>query len=76
MLLIYYAYIISRTGSAVVSLVVGIYEDPSKGWIEGVAILFAVLLVALVTTSNNYSKEAQFRKLNAQKVSYVLLIII
>ena len=68
-ILCYYLYLTLLTGSAVVSLVVGIYEDPSKGWIEGVAILFAVLLVALVTTSNNYSKEAQFRKLNAQKVS-------
>jgi len=53
--------------SAVVSFAVGYYEDPSKGWIEGAAILAAVLIVAVVTASNNYSKELQFRKLNAQK---------
>jgi Ca2+-transporting ATPase len=53
--------------SAVVSFAVGFYEDPAKGWIEGAAILAAVLIVAVVTASNNYSKELQFRKLNAQK---------
>lgn len=53
--------------SAAVSLAVGLYEDPAKGWIEGAAILFAVLLVAVVTATNNYNKESQFRKLNAVK---------
>ena len=53
--------------AAVVSLAVGLYEDPTKGWIEGSAILFAVVLVAVVTATNNYRKEAQFRKLNAVK---------
>ncbi|CAN0268184.1 unnamed protein product, partial [Laminaria digitata] len=33
------------------------------GWIDGVAILIAVLIVALVTASNDYSKELQFRAL-------------
>lgn len=53
--------------AAVVSLIVGMIEDPAKGWIEGAAILFAVLLVAVVTATNNYNKESQFRKLNAVK---------
>jgi magnesium-transporting ATPase (P-type) len=53
--------------AAVVSLIVGMMEDPAKGWIEGAAILFAVLLVAVVTATNNYNKESQFRKLNAVK---------
>jgi Ca2+ transporting ATPase len=55
--------------SAVVSLAVGLYEDPDNGWIEGGAILFAVVLVALVTATNNFRKEAQFRKLNSVKVT-------
>ena len=38
-----------------------------SGWIEGGAILFAVVLVAVVTATNNYNKEAQFRQLNAVK---------
>jgi len=49
--------------AAVVSLGVGSYEDPSKGWIEGCAILIAVLIVAFVTAGNDYSKELQFRAL-------------
>jgi calcium-translocating P-type ATPase len=49
--------------AAVVSLGVGSYEDPSKGWIEGLAILIAVLIVAFVTAGNDYSKELQFRAL-------------
>ena len=53
--------------AAVVSFIVGLIEDPAKGWIEGAAILFAVLLVAVVTATNNFNKESQFRKLNAVK---------
>lgn len=34
-----------------------------QGWIDGVAILMAVLIVALVTAGNDYSKELQFRAL-------------
>ena len=49
--------------AAFVSLVIGFYEDPSKGWIEGVAILAAVLLVSTVTATNDYQKEKQFRDL-------------
>ncbi len=50
--------------AAVVSLVVGIYEDPSTGYIEGVAILTAVLIVSVVTACNDYQKETQFRELS------------
>jgi len=53
--------------AAVISFVVGIIDDPSTGWIEGAAILFAVILVAAVTATNNFNKESQFRKLNKVK---------
>lgn len=53
--------------AAVISLAVGLYEDPQKGWIEGVTILAAVVVVAVVTATNNYKKEAQFRNLNRLK---------
>eukprot|EP00013_Stygamoeba_regulata_P015791 CAMPEP_0177681304 /NCGR_PEP_ID=MMETSP0447-20121125/30639_1 /TAXON_ID=0 /ORGANISM="Stygamoeba regulata, Strain BSH-02190019" /LENGTH=977 /DNA_ID=CAMNT_0019190701 /DNA_START=152 /DNA_END=3083 /DNA_ORIENTATION=- len=44
--------------AAVVSLIVGmILEDPQTGWIEGVAIICAVLIVATVTATNDYTKE-------------------
>lgn len=53
--------------SAIVSLAVGVYDNPQHGWIEGAAILFAVLLVAIVTATNDFEKESQFQKLNAVK---------
>lgn len=54
--------------AAVVSLAVGMYEDPASGWIEGAAILTSVVVVSAVTATNNYNKESQFRRLNAVKV--------
>jgi magnesium-transporting ATPase (P-type) len=45
--------------SAVVSLIVGLYESLTTGWIEGSAILAAVLVVAVVTACNNYVKEVK-----------------
>lgn len=36
----------------------------SLAWIDGVAIFFAVLVVCLVSTINDYKKERQFEKLN------------
>lgn len=53
--------------AAVVSLILGIRENPTSGWIEGAAILIAVAIVVLVTATNDYEKEKQFRKLNAKK---------
>ncbi|KAF7723041.1 hypothetical protein EC973_002417 [Apophysomyces ossiformis] len=66
--------------SAAISLSVGIYEDmtttdtdpsgkrvASFKWLEGVAILFAVLLVVVIGSINNYQKEKRFRMLNTKK---------
>lgn len=50
--------------AALVSLALGFYENPSSGWIEGTAILVAVVIVVLVTSLNDYSKEQQFRRLS------------
>lgn len=52
--------------AAVVSLIIGTIQDPSQGWLEGVAILVAVIIVLSVTASNDYMKDGQFLKLNAQ----------
>jgi len=49
--------------AGVVSLILETVENPSIGWINGVAILLAVAIVALVTATNNYQKEKQFRAL-------------
>jgi len=52
--------------SAVISIFLGVFvEQDPHGWIEGTAIIIAVLVVATVTAGNDYSKEKQFRKLNA-----------
>jgi magnesium-transporting ATPase (P-type) len=41
-------------------------SESTAGWIEGVAIIFAVGVVVLVTAFNNWRKERQFRGLQAQ----------
>ena len=53
--------------AATVSLILGITEDPKSGWIEGTAILCAVVIVVMVSSINDYQKEKQFRKLNEKK---------
>ena len=42
-------------------------EREQAAWSEGVAIWVAVLVVSLVASGNDYQKDMQFRKLNAQK---------
>ena len=49
--------------AATVSLIVGFYEDAKKGWIEGVAIYIAVILVSNIGAMNDYSKQLQFAEL-------------
>eukprot|EP01125_Pyxidicula_operculata_P005235 TRINITY_DN1891_c0_g1_i1.p2 TRINITY_DN1891_c0_g1~~TRINITY_DN1891_c0_g1_i1.p2 ORF type:complete len:1063 (-),score=295.26 TRINITY_DN1891_c0_g1_i1:3376-6564(-) len=56
--------------AAVVSLAAGLAQNflmgEDNGWIEGVAIIVAVLLVATVSATNNYTKDLQFRELREQ----------
>ncbi|KAI8979786.1 PMCA-type calcium-translocating P-type ATPase [Mycotypha africana] len=72
--------LILLTVSALISLTVGIYEDstrieydsagnriPGVRWVEGVAIILAVILVVSVGSVNDYQKEKQFRSLNSKK---------
>ncbi|KAI6214471.1 Plasma membrane calcium-transporting ATPase 3 [Aphelenchoides besseyi] len=68
----------SITISAIVSLLLSFYRPPDEGgaavdesehdagWIEGVAILISVVVVVLVTALNDYTKERQFRGLQAK----------
>eukprot|EP00980_Cylindrotheca_fusiformis_P031423 scaffold26343_cov181-Cylindrotheca_fusiformis.AAC.2 len=51
--------------AAMVSLIIGIYDNPSTGYVEGCAILAACLIVSVVTALNDYQKETQFRELSA-----------
>ena len=51
--------------AAAVSFAIGYWEDPKIGWIEGTAIFIAVFLVSNISAGNDYSKELQFRALEA-----------
>lgn len=69
--------IIILTVSAIVSLIIGIieYEEDPLAWIDGVAIIVTICIVATVTAVNDYSKEKQFQKLNAQKNDRVIKVV-
>lgn len=51
--------------AAAVSLIIGVINSPSDGWIEGAAIFIAVFAVANITAGNDYTKELQFRALES-----------
>ena len=61
--------------AAIVSLAIGIYDDPTTGYVEGLAILAAVLIVSVVTAVNDYQKEIQFRELSAANDDVDVLVI-
>ena len=65
--------------ASLISLGVGIYEDVRDRskikWIEGFAILVAVMIVVIVTALNDYQKERNFRKLNAKKNDRAIKIV-
>ncbi len=70
--------------AAVVSLAIGLYqtfgqphtpEDPPVEWVEGVAIIIAILIVVIVGSLNDYQKERQFAKLNHKKQDRLVKVI-
>lgn len=61
--------------AAIISLVIGIYDDPEIGYVEGMAILAACLIVSVVTAINDYQKETQFRELSAANDEIDVLVI-
>lgn len=61
--------------AAIVSLIIGIYDDPATGYVEGMAILAACLIVSVVTAVNDYQKESQFRELSAANDEIDVLIV-
>lgn len=48
-----------------ISLVIGLLTHPDDGWIEAVAIFIAIFLVSNISAGNDYSKQLQFRALEA-----------
>lgn len=82
--------LILLTVAAVVSLALGIYQSvapPTEDqirrgdhearveWVEGVAIVVAILVVTLVGALNDYQKERQFVKLNKKKEERMVKVI-
>jgi len=70
--------------AAVVSLGVGLYQTfglyhepgvPRLEWVEGVAIIVAIVIVVVVGSLNDYQKERQFVKLNKKKEDRVVNVI-
>lgn len=65
--------LIILTVAAIVSLILGILapeecggSEDNTGWIDGFAIIVAVIIVALVTAVNDYQKEQQFQGLQSK----------
>lgn len=75
--------------AAVISLALGLYETfgepvehdpegrplPKVDWVEGVAILVAVVVVTMVGSLNDWQKERQFVKLNRKKDDRLIEVI-
>jgi Ca2+-transporting ATPase len=62
--------------AAVISLVIGIFiEKDPMGWLEGTAILTAVVVVVMVGSINDYQKEKQFRALSAKNDDMKVTVI-
>ncbi|KAJ5091720.1 hypothetical protein NUU61_006590 [Penicillium alfredii] len=67
--------LILLTIAAVISLAVGIPQslhpadpdEPGVEWVEGLAILIAIIIVVTVGAANDWHKERQFAKLNKKK---------
>ncbi|KAI1366925.1 hypothetical protein F5Y08DRAFT_337175 [Xylaria arbuscula] len=70
--------------AAIVSLAIGLYQtfgqkhtakNPGVEWIEGVAIIVAIVIVVLVGSLNDWQKERQFAKLNRKKQDRLVKVI-
>lgn len=61
--------------AGLVSLVLGAIEHPNSGWIEGLAIWVAVILVVAVGSFNNWSQEREFRALDESKKKSRCIVI-
>lgn len=62
--------LIVLTVAAIIALALGVYQAVSNGsveWIEGVAIIVAIVVVVSVGALNDWQKERQFAKLNKKK---------
>lgn len=78
-------FILVLTGAAVISLALGLYEtfgvthapgEPMPvDWVEGVAIVVAIVIVVVVSAGNDWQKERQFGKLNRKKEDRMVQVV-
>jgi Ca2+ transporting ATPase len=68
--------IIAGIFSMMIDVIMAEPSQRSHAWIEGFAILLAVILITVVTALNNLKKEKEFRKLNdeAEKGKFITLV--
>jgi Ca2+-transporting ATPase len=64
------------TAAAIISLAIGLYQtfgtvaspsNPRVEWVEGVAIITAIIIIVLVGAVNDYERQRQFAKLDKKK---------
>ena len=74
--------LILLTVAAVISLALGIYQSVTAKdgearvqWVEGVAIMVAIIIVVVVGAANDWQKERQFVKLNKKKDDRTVKVI-
>lgn len=81
--------LIMLTVAAVISLALGLYETfgqppeydeqgrqlPKVDWVEGVAIMVAIIIVVVVGAGNDWQKELRFVKLNKKKDDRLIRVI-
>ncbi|MCJ1420899.1 hypothetical protein MMC32_007258 [Xylographa parallela] len=74
--------LILLTVAAVISLALGIYQSVTATdgearvqWVEGVAIVVAIVIVVVVGAANDWQKERQFVKLNRKKDDRLVKVI-
>ncbi len=76
--------LILLTIAAVISFAVGLYQtfgqfhppgEPAVEWVEGLAIMVAILIVVVVGAVNDWQKERQFVKLNKRKEDRTVKVI-
>lgn len=62
--------------SGFVNLGIGFLKGEwETGWIDGVSVLFAVIIIVSVTATNNYTQQKQFEKLYQESEIYTLQVI-
>ncbi|PYH68142.1 putative P-type calcium ATPase [Aspergillus vadensis CBS 113365] len=74
--------LILLTIAAIISLALGIYQSVTATgkearvqWVEGVAIIVAILIVVVVGAANDWQKERQFVKLNKKKDDRLVKVV-